>query len=265
MSSEKAIRIDSDKCIGCKRCTAICIRNSIDIVDKKAVYNGNDCFRCYQCYSICPENAISLTEFPDFKAEPIADEHIAYDDFMKLLRDRRSVRWFTDEKVTEEEFVKLFAVGGYTPTGMNCQDVEFVVVDGRLDDFMEMIYTIFRSDVYKLPRIREFCEYMEGKCENPKGHPFLWEGRQVVLTFSKIPADAILATVRMELAGYTIKLGGFYSLFMTMAAEKDPLRIAEFFPEISADKRLHCAYVIGHPRVKYERDIPPREMKIHFM
>ena len=115
MTAKQAIRIDPDKCIGCKRCAAICIRDSIVIVDKKAVYNGNDCFCCYQCYSICPKNAISLIDFPEFKMEPIANEHVTYDDLMKLLKDRRSIRWFTDEKVTRGEFEKLFAVGGYTP------------------------------------------------------------------------------------------------------------------------------------------------------
>ena len=265
MKMSKAIQINPNKCIGCKRCSAICIRDSIDIVDKKAVYNGKDCFLCYQCYSICPRNAISLTDFPEFEVEPIADGHVAYDDFMKLLKDRRSIRWFTDEKITRGEFKRLFAVGGYTPTGMNCQDVEFVVLDERLDDFMKIIYKILKPHEYELPRIHQFCEYMEGEYENPKGHPFLWEGRQLVLSFSRIPIDAVLAAVRMELAGYTIGLGGFYSHFIIIAAEMDPSKITEFFSEISAEKRLHCAYVVGHPRVKYERDVPPRQMKTYFM
>jgi hypothetical protein len=87
----------------------------------------------------------------------------------------------------------------------------------------------------------------------------------LVLTFSEIPIDAVIATVRMELAGYTMGLGGFYSLFMIMAAEKDPERLSGFFSDISTEKRLRCVYIIGHPRVKYERDIPPRHMKTHFM
>ena len=148
---------------------------------------------------------------------------------------------------------------------MNSQDVEFVVLDERLDDFMKMVYEILKPNEYELPRIHQFCEYMEGRYENPKGHPFLWEGRQLVLTFSEIPIDAVIATVRMELAGYTMGLGGFYSLFMIMAAEKDPERLSGFFSDISTEKRLRCVYIIGHPRVKYERDIPPRHMKTHFM
>lgn len=265
MTTAQAISIDPDKCIGCKRCSAICIRDSIDIIDKKAVYTGKDCFSCYQCYSICPKNAISLTDFPEFAGEPIAGEHIPYPEFMKLLKDRRSIRWFTEEKVTREEFEKLFAVGGYTPSGMNWQDVEFVVLDERLDDFMKVTYEILKPDEYELPRIHQFCEYMEGTCKNPKGHPFLWEGRQLVLTFSKVPVDAVLAMVRMELAGYTLGLGGFYSLFMILAAEKDPARFTELFPEIPAEKKLHCAYIIGHPRVKYQRTVPPRRTGVHYL
>lgn len=262
---EPAISIDPDKCIGCNRCSAICIRDSIAIIDKKAVYTGNDCFSCYQCYSICPKNAISLPAFPGFTREPVAGEHISYPDFLKFLQDRRSIRWFTEEKVSREEFEKLFAAGGYTPSAMNRQDVEFVVLDERLDDFMKILYEILKPCEYELPRIHQFCEYMEGTGTSPKGHPFLWEGRQLILAFSKVSVDAVLAMARMELAGYTLGLGGFYSLFLILAAEKDPKRFSEFFPEIPAEKKLHCAYIIGHPRVRYKRGVPPRRREIHYL
>lgn len=260
-----AISIDTDKCVGCGRCVAICIRDSIEIVNKKAVYVGNNCFSCFQCYSICPKNAASIQEFSDFEGERVAEKHISYDDFMKLLKDRRSMRWFTEEKVTRNEFEKLFAVGGYSPSGMNYQDVEFVVVDKRMEEFMAMIYEILKPDEYTYPRIHDFCRYVEGGYHNPKGHPFLWEGKQIILSFSEVPVDAVIATVRLELAGYTMGLGGFYSLFMIIAAEKNPERFSEFFPEISAEKKLHCVYVIGHPRVKYLREVPPRRMNTHYM
>ncbi|MCQ2085424.1 MAG: nitroreductase family protein [archaeon] len=261
----ESIRIDPGRCIGCGICASICIRDSIEVRDGKAVYNGNSCFSCYQCYAVCPKEAISIADRPGFEGESVPQKPmLSNDDLMRFLSERRSVRWFNSDKVSKEEFEQIFESARYSPTSMHRQDVEFAVIDDRLDDFMQIVYESLKPIEDTLPRIHDFCRYMEGTFESSKGHPFLWEGRQIILAFSEVAVDAVIAMTRAELAAYSMGLGGFYSLFMIMAAERDPERFSEFFSDIDPKKKLRCVFVIGNPRVKFRRTLPPRRLSVKY-
>lgn len=263
--SADTLVIDKDKCIGCGQCEKVCIRDTIKVVDRKATQVEGRCFACYQCVAVCPKGAIRPAAFPDYEGRPIGKQSpLTYEQAMDFLTWRRSCRWFTDKDVTREEFEKLFEAGHYSPTAMHDQGVEFAVVSERLDDFMQLVYEILKPIEDTLPRIHEFCQYQEGVYRNSKGHPFLWEGRQLVLAFSEVPVDAVIAMTRVELTAYTLGLGGFYSLFMNKAAEREPDRFSAFFKEIPPEKKLRCVFVIGHPRVVFKRTLPPRRLAVRY-
>lgn len=63
VSREKTLiaTIDEEKCIGCKRCTDICIFDGISYADKKASINPK-CDGCGLCPSFCPKGAISMIQ-----------------------------------------------------------------------------------------------------------------------------------------------------------------------------------------------------------
>lgn len=59
--------------------------------------------------------------------------------FMDLLLHRRSVRQYTDEKVSREQLETIVQAGLLSPSGKNKRDWEFVVIEDRetLDKFTE--------------------------------------------------------------------------------------------------------------------------------
>ncbi|WP_407462761.1 ATP-binding protein, partial [Methanobrevibacter sp.] len=60
--------INTETCTGCKLCETVCIRDNIEIIDKKAVEVDNgDCFDCGHCLAICPTGSISLIAYEDQK------------------------------------------------------------------------------------------------------------------------------------------------------------------------------------------------------
>ena len=65
---------------------------------------------------------------------------------MQFLKQRRSIRWFKKKKVDKETFDKLFEAAYYSPSAQNAQDVEFVVLDEKLDDFMHLVYDIIKVE-----------------------------------------------------------------------------------------------------------------------
>lgn len=58
--SGKHAEINSELCIGCKKCEEYCSFGAIKIIDKKVVIDEISCEGCSLCYRICPENAIKM-------------------------------------------------------------------------------------------------------------------------------------------------------------------------------------------------------------
>lgn len=59
--------LDTNKCIGCKKCIEICPAPKTAIImeegDVKPNYLYKNCIKCYCCHEICPQKAISLKYF----------------------------------------------------------------------------------------------------------------------------------------------------------------------------------------------------------
>ena len=108
---ELKLSIDSELCIACMQCASVCIRDNI-IVEDVAQEVGSNCFECGHCMAICRQNAITLKSF-EGREDRIEDYNpceipVEYDDLLQLLKQRRSIRCFKDEKIDEATFDKLF-------------------------------------------------------------------------------------------------------------------------------------------------------------
>ena len=137
--------IDESKCVGCGLCKQVCIRDNIEI-QKVAKELGNDCFDCGQCSTLCPTNAISLTAYStqtDRIVEyDVTEIPVSYESMLQFYKQRRTVRWFKDDKISEDIFNKLMEAAYYSPNRQNIQDVEFVVIDEKLEEFISLVYEI---------------------------------------------------------------------------------------------------------------------------
>lgn len=240
--------IDYDRCIGCGQCVNVCIRDNLSLEGRRAVEIGGPCFDCGQCEAVCPKDAIRLIRYPD--SEPTeyeqSEEVIGYDEMVDFLNRRRSCRLFIGDRVDDGEVSRLFESVRNSPTAMNSQDVEYVLLSERMPEFLRYIAGILCSESERFPRIEQFCSMDDsGRLGR---HPLIWEGRQAVLAFSEIPADAVIATARLEMTAYAMGLGGFYSRWIQMADEIDHDSLMKFFPDISSRKRLNCVFVTDIPR-----------------
>lgn len=121
------------------------IRDNIEI-DEVAYETGSNCFECGHCMAICPTCAITLKIFKgregrieDYNSKEIP---VNYDELLAFLKQRRSIRWFKKKKIDKDTFNKLIEGAYYSPSAQNEQDVEFVVLDKKLNDFMKHVYDI---------------------------------------------------------------------------------------------------------------------------
>ena len=258
--------IDEESCTACKQCMQVCIRDNI-VVDDFAVETGSNCFECGHCMAICKQKAITLKSY-EGKEDRIQDYNprelpVEYDDLLQFLKQRRSIRWFKNKKIDKETFDKLFEGAYYSPSAQNEQDVEFVVLDDRLDEFMGLVYDIIKVEEDEFFRIKEFGDYLSDN-STKEFHPLLWEGKQLILTFSTDKTSAVIANTRLELLAYSLGLGGFYSLFILKADEIDHDRLMEFFPNIDKNKHMYSTFIIGYPKKRFRRTIPHKDIKVTY-
>ena len=261
------LMIDTKECIGCGQCKSVCIRDNIEI-DDVAYETGSNCFECGHCMAICPTKAVTLKIFKG-REDKIVDYNpkdlpVSYSDMLQFLKQRRSIRWFKNKKIDKDTFNKLLQGAYYSPSAQNEQDVEFVVLDNRLNDFMKHVYNIIKVEEEEFFRIKQFGDYIRDNSIK-EYHPLLWSGQQLILTFSTDKTNAVIANTRLELLAYSLGLGGFYSLFILKADEIDHDKLMEFFPGIDKNKHMYSAFIIGYPKKHFKRTIPHKDINVKFM
>ncbi|MHA1308292.1 MAG: nitroreductase family protein [Candidatus Heimdallarchaeota archaeon] len=131
--------IDYTKCNNCSRCMKVCPAQlflETDDKEKKYVFkNPHDvCVKCGQCIAICPVEAI-LFEHEDeafnFEGTKKIPEIVSYEDLMKILRMRRSIRLYKDEPIPEDKLAKMLEAMRYAPTASNRQNWRLTVVTNK--------------------------------------------------------------------------------------------------------------------------------------
>lgn len=81
-------------------------------------------------YQIVEQKKLSkLKNFESIPYNRPVDTNISYDEFFKLLRQRRSVRWFLDKKVPREEIDKAILAASQAPSACNRQPFTYRIID----------------------------------------------------------------------------------------------------------------------------------------
>lgn len=62
------IVVDQEKCIGCKKCSAVCPEQAITVSDKKASVAAEKCIGCGECLTVCPVKATGMDWGTDLSA-----------------------------------------------------------------------------------------------------------------------------------------------------------------------------------------------------
>ena len=144
---------DSSRCTLCGRCVAVCPKDVLEINDNRVVVINDDCMLCSHCYAVCVPGAVSFpwqlkqVKFSSFKYREkiLSPKDHSPAELVNIFRSRRSIRKYRQEPVDDDAVRDLIEFAVTAPSGSNCQDWEFAVVNGRekVWDFAQQVKSFF--------------------------------------------------------------------------------------------------------------------------
>lgn len=252
------VRIDTDKCVGCGMCAAVCVAHNIAIKTRKAETILEDCLMCGQCTAVCPKKAISLTGYTAEPVERTGAVRLNPDEILEVIRFRRSIRRFQPRTVPKEVLSQILEAGRLTHTAKNMQDVSFVVLDQEKNRIEKMAAGLFR----KIKPLANLCSPMARNIQIDD-HFFFFNAPVVLVILAKNKTNGLLAAQNMEFVAEAHGLGVLYSGYFTMAANAShKIRRAMQVPR---GKRVAMTLVLGYPAVKFLRSAPRENLEVQYM
>jgi len=254
---EHNISIAPSLCNRCGMCISDCPDGVLYMAENSAEYNGQFCVKCGHCVAICPQNAVAISGYDDPPEAINPESKSDPDTLLATIKSRRSMRQFTEKDVPPEAVAKIIEAGRYTPTGGNRQDVSYVVLREKKDEYEKIALDVVRS---LQPKLAQTIPYIKNLVI---GDRFLFKSAPVVIVIKSVDAlNGALAASMMELMAQTLGLGVLYSGFFTMAIrESDELKQ---MLSISAPEQVVTTLVIGHPAVKYIRTAQRETAKVTY-
>jgi nitroreductase len=230
--------------------------------------------------AICPVGAVR-PQTGEEEVVPMTAEDCRVDseNLLNSFRFRRTIRTFQNKKIDRKDLEKILEAGRISPTGMNSQEIRFVVFDRDLKELTERT----------LRALSDLAEDYFADPEAPKAmvaYSHMWKRMNkqyfeegvdrlfydpaavvVVLANTKYnkltpPIDGAIACANMEMLARSMGMGTCYIGFLLRAVLKDPT-LKEYLG-VKEHEEMITAFSIGYPGVKYYRTVPRKKDKVEW-
>jgi nitroreductase/NAD-dependent dihydropyrimidine dehydrogenase PreA subunit len=257
-------QVDEERCILCGECAADCPAGVITMEGTPKFNEEGGCFRCQHCLAVCPTAAISILGKNPDESQPLAGTFPTAAQMTALIKGRRSIRRYRDEKVAVSLIDELLDVAGHAPTGVNAQNVLFTVVKERA-----VMDALRREVMERLGRLKEsgglpdgfIGQYMGGavKLWREEGRDIIFRGAPHLLITSAPKAshcpaqDTLIALSTFQMIAHAHGLGTVWDgLFMMVLSLCPDLAERLGIPD---DHLIGYAMAFGQPAVEYHRTV----------
>ena len=255
--------IDKEKCVGCGKCIADCVAGNLEFVDNKANVKGA-CLQCGHCVAMCQSDAVTIPEYDMDDVEIIdLDNKIDPNLLLKCIKSRRSIRDFTEKKISEEDMKLLAEAGRYTATAKNGQFHRYIFIQDELDKLKDMVWgyidALPQTDSNGSMNYEAYKSFLNRK-NNNASDDFLFRNAPTVLFItSQRYLDAGLAAQNMELMANSLGMGVLYNGFLVRIADEN----TELKKWLGIENETICAcMLIGYPKQKYHKTAPRKSAAV---
>jgi nitroreductase/ferredoxin len=263
------VRADEDTCTRCGFCAAVCPAGLIVLKGEEypSPVDGAEelCIACGHCVAVCPHESLlhrdlPLEDFPLMKPEYRMTEETVE----RFLRSRRSIRVFKDEPVSREFLRRVIETARYAPTGMNAQNVQWLVIRDRevLSSVSAQVIEWMRWVMKNMPELAENMRLAHYVGLHEAGEDVILRGAPA-LVVAHAPKEnrlalssSTIALTYLELAAWSMEMGACWAGWVHAAADSyEPLSKTLGLPP---GQGCFGAMMVGFPRYAYRRLVSRR-------
>ncbi len=286
--------INHETCLRCCRCVNICPMLHLDLIEgsiREIDDPLRNCMRCGHCMAVCPTESIVVHGYSYSDFDKLPDELPKLDDFLMLLKARRSVRRYQNKPVSRELIDKILNAATTAPFGMPPTSVEVLVVlnreeirsirNGVLETYKQWI-SLFENPLtglfVRMQMSKGEAEQLRNRIiplvrgimrASEHGRDFLTYDAPAMLLFHAdrdTPAhehNCVIAMTYAMIAAEGLGLGTCIVGLIPPAIDRN--RSLRKKLEIPKNNKVIGSLVLGHPSVTYNRTIPRQFKNVKWM
>ncbi|TFG01659.1 MAG: 4Fe-4S dicluster domain-containing protein [Promethearchaeota archaeon] len=293
----KITGIDDEKCIKCLECVKECpaslfYKPPTKTGDKRKVLfedPNHRCIQCGHCIAVCPTNAVKYeaTETA-FEFEEVTEPSsiVNYENLMKFLRSRRSIRRYKPEDVSKDNIEAILHAMKFAPSARNLQSWQYIILtDKDKIDYLRNQVVKMMGKLLKLIKYKKFLKFFLPKnikkvIQDPRTKiglevlfndiekgldPVFYSAPVVIISYGPKEAgfgkiDAAIAITQGMLAAQARDLGTCWIGYAQEALKRSKRARKEL--GIPDGMAVYGVLILGHPNVKYHRTPPRNPLKI---
>jgi nitroreductase/Pyruvate/2-oxoacid:ferredoxin oxidoreductase delta subunit len=280
--------VEESKCDGCGLCVTVCPSFVLEMRNKKAeVVRGAWCIGCDHCGAVCPTEAILQGGASSEKESHLETIPTASPETLKrFFLERRSLRVYKKEPVSEALLKQILEAGNCAPTGSNSQNVYYIFLTSpeKINQLREMTINFYDKIFSRLQSwfgslilswmagaktveyLRESLPKFEHAYKKMKegGDRLFYHAPVVVLTHaeswdSSSSFNCSSALYQSSLMAQSLGLGCCFNGILVNAVNHS--RKIKGWLRIPVDHACYAAMTLGYPDVRYQRPVhrdPPK-------
>jgi nitroreductase/Pyruvate/2-oxoacid:ferredoxin oxidoreductase delta subunit len=266
MKNDYQVIVDKEKCAGCGLCCADCPHHVLELRDGKAALLSDTCLFCGHCIAICPQAAVTIRGYDmnEVKSYDKTGFDIDSDVLLNAIQFRRTVRRYQDRPVERAAIEKIIKAGRWTPTGVNKQQVRYIVAEKSIPLLEAEGLKTFRKLKRLAAVVSKFVKLPFDLSRHKLEAGFFFHGAPaVILIVSQDAVDASLAAMSMELTAEALGLGALYTGLFVSAAKMNKKLKNEL--GLAKKEAVVTGLAIGYSAVKYMRTVPRKKADITWL
>jgi nitroreductase/NAD-dependent dihydropyrimidine dehydrogenase PreA subunit len=269
------LEINLEKCTRCGSCAKACSAYVIEFKKETGPIENNPetCILCGHCVAICPVDAIVHTKLNSDDFLPVDNPNISYEQLNILIRNRRSIRRYKKEPLSDEHIDKLLESVKYIPTAENDQELKYLIIRNP-----EIIMNIKRAMAknmimakkmlkifffvnWFLPKkqranVRVINQRWEKGGESGEEDPFLRNASTLMIIYAKKKNtlslwDSGIASYNIMLTAETLGIGTVWNgMHAILCGLMPAVKKASMIPK---GNKVIATVCLGYPKINYRK------------
>jgi nitroreductase/NAD-dependent dihydropyrimidine dehydrogenase PreA subunit len=282
-------------CTGCGRCVDACPECILEMSEKRPRFEAGadaECIACGHCVMACNNGAARHSAFTDADFFPVEKELLGFDELLRFLSARRSVRRFKDEPLPRALIDKVLAATATAPMGFPPHTAEVLAIDDRariealvphmVEGFAKIdgmagspVGRFFMKRAVGAPMMRALDTHVLPVTRRARMlyeerglQRYLWNAPAVLLfhadrfATSNLENTWIAVTYAM-LAAHALGLGALINGLLPPIVDRSEELRAEL--GIPKDNHVQAALLLGFPKMRFKRGVKRELRKIEYL